>query len=202
MSCREFEGLIALHVEGDLDGTEQQRVESHLHGCLDCQSLADELRESQAAFKAMRQDVADQSTLSSVRARVLADVAGMESRSLLERLFWGGFRQRATLAGIAVLLVSGALFWLSYRQTGPRSNATDPVAVVRIPTPEPEFVVAPTPPSPVPPPKPEVRRARRQTPRQVVVSPEPQPQVTQVTIKLLTDDPNVIIYWLGDEKGD
>jgi len=126
----------------------------------------------------------------------------MESGSLFERLFWGGFRQRATLAGIAVLLVSGALLWLSYRQTVPRSNATDPVAVVRIPTPEPEFVVAPTPPSPVPPPKPEVRRARRQTPRQVVVSPEPQPQVTQVTIKLLTDDPNVIIYWLGDEKGD
>jgi len=199
MSCHEFEGLIALYVEGDLDGTEQRRVESHLHGCLDCQSLADELRESQAAFKSMRQDVPDQSALSSVRARVLADVADMECGSLFERLFLGGFRQRATLAGIAVLLVGGAVLWLSYRQDVPTDFVVDPVVVFRVPAPEPESVVAPTPPPPAPPAKPEVRSARRQRPRQVVSAPEPQPQVT---IKLLTDDPNVIIYWLGDEKGD
>ena len=198
MSCHEFEGLIALYVEGDLDGTDQRRVESHLHGCLDCQSLADELRESQAAFKSMRQDVPDESALSSVRARVLADVADMESGSLFERLFWGGFRQRATLAG-TVLLVGGALLWLSSRQDVPADFVADPVVVVRVPAPEPESVVAPAPPPPAPLPKPEVRTQRRQRPRQVVVSPEPQPQVT---IKLLTDDPNVIIYWLGEEKGD
>jgi hypothetical protein len=34
--------------------------------------------------------------------------------------------------------------------------------------------------------------------------PAPAPAATrqQVAIKLLTDDPNVIIYWLVDEKGD
>jgi hypothetical protein len=51
-----------------------------------------------------------------------------------------------------------------------------------------------------PAPKPAARPPRQQKPPRPVVAPsEPQPQVT---IKLLTDDPNVIIYWLGDEKGD
>ncbi len=32
--------------------------------------------------------------------------------------------------------------------------------------------------------------------------PQDQEPQQQVTIRLVTDDPNVIIYWLGDEKGD
>jgi len=194
MSCHEFEGLIALHVEGDLDDTQRRRVESHLRSCLDCQALADELRESQAAFKSMRQDVAEQSVLSSVRARVLEDIAEIEAGSLFERLFWGGFRQRATLAGIAMLLVGGGL-WLASGRHGPSAPAEPPVAV-RVTVPEPESERELVPP---PLPKPAARPPRRNRPRPVAVREEHQPQVT---IKLLTDDPNVIIYWLGDEKGD
>src|SRR5262245_20386026 len=196
MSCHEFEGLIALHVEGDLDETERQRVEAHLRSCLECQSLADELRESQAAFKAMRQEVADHSALSSVRARVLADIDEMEAGSLFERLFWGGFRQRVRLASIALLLVSGAALWFSVDRETP-SAPPDPVGVARMPAPEPELAGEPATP---PPPKPAIRPPNRQRPPRPVVAPsEPQPQVT---IRLLTDDPKVIIYWLGDEKGD
>jgi anti-sigma factor RsiW len=196
MSCHEFEGLIALHVEGDLDEAERRRVESHLRSCMACQTLADELRESQEVFKSMRQDVADQATLSSVRARVLVDLAEMESGSLFERLFWGGFRQRATLAGIALLLVGGTALWLSPARDIPSGPAAAPVVVVRVAVPEPPLAGEPAPP---PPPKPAARPPRRHRSRPVVVPSEPQPQVT---IRLLTDDPNVIIYWLGDEKGD
>ena len=205
MSCHEFEGLIALHIEGDLDGTERQRVESHLRGCLDCQSLAEELRESQAAFKSMRQDVADRSALSSVRARVLESVADMESGSLFERWFWGGFRQRATLAGIALVLIGAAALWFLPEREIARRSPADTVAVAQSPILEPEpavdvvevVEVAEAAPTPVP--KPAVRPPRRDRQQPAVVPSEPQPQVT---IKLLTDDPNVIIYWLGDEKGD
>jgi len=42
-------------------------------------------------------------------------------------------------------------------------------------------------------------RVRRQRPATVLQNQELQ---QQVTIRLVTDDPNVIIYWLGDEKGD
>jgi hypothetical protein len=190
-----MEGLIALHVEGDLDEADRRRVEQHLRTCVACQTLADEIRESQAAFKSMRQEVADQAALSSVRLRVLADIAGMESGSLFERLFWGGFRQRATLAGLAVLL-GGVALWFSASREIPTGPAPDPVVVVRVPVPEPELE-EPLPPPPHP--KPVTRPPRRKKPTPVVVPSEPQPQVT---IKLLTDDPNVIIYWLGDEKGD
>jgi anti-sigma factor RsiW len=198
MSCHEFEGLIALHVEGDLHEAERRRVEQHLRTCAACVTLADELRESQAAFKSMRQDVAEQSALSTVRACVLADIAGMESGSLFERLFLGGFRQRATLAGIAVVLVGGAVLWFSVDRRIPSGPAADPVAVVRMPAQEVKLSEPSTPPTA--PPKPTARPPRQQKPPRPVVAPsESQPQVT---IKLLTDDPNVIIYWLGDEKGD
>jgi hypothetical protein len=195
MSCHEFEGLIALHVEGDLDDAERRHVEAHLRSCVACQSLAEELRESQTAFKSMRQDVADQSALSSVRARVLVDIGDMESGSFFERLFWGGFGQRATLAGIAVLLMGGAGIWFSSVRHVPSEPAEPPVVVVRVPVTEQEPAVELAP----PPPRPAVKLPRRHRPRPVAVPEEPQPQVT---IRLLTDDPNVIIYWLGDEKGD
>lgn len=195
MACHEFEGLIALHVEGDLDESERRRVETHLHSCQDCQALAEELRESQAAFKSMRQDVADQSALSSVRARVLVDIAEMRA-GLFERLFWGGFRQWATLAGVAILMLGGAALWFSPVRDIPAGRAADPAVVVRVPLPEPPTAGEQAPP---PPPKPAAKPPRRPTSRPVVVSSDSQPQVT---IRLLTDDPNVIIYWLGDEKGD
>jgi hypothetical protein len=47
---------------------------------------------------------------------------------------------------------------------------------------------------PVTTPRPRVRR-----PKAAPARPEPR---EQVTIKLLTDDPNIIIYWIVDEKGD
>ena len=93
MSCS-FEALVALHVEGDLDESERQRVESHLRTCAECWDLAEDLRESQAIFKSIRQDVPDQAMLSAVRARVLEDVAGMESGGWFSRFFPFGFRQK------------------------------------------------------------------------------------------------------------
>jgi len=34
------------------------------------------------------------------------------------------------------------------------------------------------------------------------VAPEPQPPVEPLVIKLITDDPNVVIYWFADGKGE
>ena len=90
-----FEALVALHVEGDLDESERQRVESHLRTCAECWDLAEDLRESQAIFKSIRQDVPNKAMLSAVRARVLEDVAGMESGGWFSRFFpFGSARGR------------------------------------------------------------------------------------------------------------
>jgi putative zinc finger protein len=192
MSCKDFETLIALYVEGDLSEPDRQRVESHLRPCWECWNLAEDLKESQAVLKSIRENVPSQAMLSSVRARVLDDVAGMQPGTWFERFLFGGFRQRATLAGIALLIAGSGVLWLMRKPEAPIASPR-PVAVV------PPSVVEPAlqPASPAPAQKPRVRR-RKPAPADPVI-PEAQPQVT---IRLLTDDPNVIIYWLGDEKGD
>ena len=125
-----------MHVEGDLDESERQRVESHLRTCAECWDLAEDLRESQAIFKSIRQDVPNQAMLSAVRARVLEDVAGMESGGWFSRFFLFGFRQRATLAGIALLIVGGSALWLARKPEAPIVPAP-PVAVSVEVVPEP-----------------------------------------------------------------
>jgi anti-sigma factor RsiW len=199
MSCREIERLVALYVEGDLDGAEHWRVEAHLLECPACRSLADDLKESQSAFKSIRQDVPHPAVLMAVRTRVLDDVAGMQSTNWIERLFFGGLRQRATLAGIALLMVGGWLLWNSRQQGRPAAIPPAPVVVVH----EPEVfseVMAPNPPR-APDPKPRIRRSR---PIPAAAAPEERVDTAKpVTIKFVTDNPSVIIYWLGDErKGD
>ena len=199
MSCHEFERLVALYVEGDVDGAEHWHVEAHLLACPACRSLADDLKESQAAFKSIRQDVPNPAVLRSVRTRVLEDVAGMQSTNWLERLFFGGLRQRATLAGLALLLVGGWLLWYSRHHVAPVAVPPAPAVAIHEP---PVFteIVAPIPPL-EPKPKPRVRRPR---PMPVVAAPDERVEAAKpVTIKFVTDNPNVIIYWLADErKGD
>lgn len=190
MSCKDFEHLIALHVEGDDSESERQRVESHLRTCSDCWDLAEDLKESQAVFKSIRENMPNQATLSAVRARVMEDVAGRESGTWFERLFLPGFRQKAKLAGVALMIVGGGLLWFSRESGAPRAPWPTVVIVPpAVPDPLPQAV------SNEPAPKLRVRRKR--------TVPVPQEAVReQVTIKLLTDDPNIIIYWLVDEKGD
>lgn len=193
MSCRDFEHLIALHVEGDGSESERQRVESHLRTCSDCWDLAEDLKESQAVFKSIRVHVPNSAMLSVVRARVLHEVAGRDLGTWFEWLFLLGCRQKATLASMVLMVVGSGALWFAWESEAPMAPRPTVVIVPpAVPDPLPQAV------SSRPDPKPHVRYHK---PAPVVVSQEPQPQA-QVTIRLLTDDPNVIIYWLGDEKGD
>jgi|SRR5688572_9842544 len=206
MSCHDFEELVALDVEGDLDVAERRRLESHLRQCSACRQLAEDLKESQSAFKSVRQDVPDDATLLAIRTRVLADVTDMQAGSWYERLFFNGFRQRATLAGIALLMVAGWVFWQSRHAVQPAQPAIDPevsAAVKDQPAPEthPVLVLAEAS-VPAPARKPQIRHPKPVPAPDVVPDVVPDEPPVQVTIKLLTDDPSVIIYWLGDEKGD
>ena len=193
MFCRDFERLVALHVEGDLQESEQHRVDAHLRACASCRELAEDLKESQSVFKSLRQDVPDRGMLSSVRARVLNDVAGMGSGGWFERILFGGLRQKATLAGIALTIVGGSVLWFSQRLEAPVAPPP-PIAfstpVVPKSEPLPQSVSRP------PAPRASVRRTRP------AIAPTAEEPHEQLTIKLLTDDPNVIIYWLFDGKGD
>jgi putative zinc finger protein len=193
MKCSGFERLVALYVEEDLQGVERASVEVHLQTCSACWDLAEDLKESQAALKSIRQDVPAAAALSSLRERVMGEVGGLQPTSWFERVFVGAFRRRAALAGVLLLAVGyGAWRFVPVPEVAPA-----PPVQITVSSPPP-VVIAPPAVSltKTPPPK----RARHRAPAPVPTpTPTPQPQVT---IKLLTDDPNIIIYWLVDEKGD
>jgi hypothetical protein len=81
------------------------------------------------------------------------------------------------------------------------------VLLVAVWTRPPQSLVLPMPPAPVAPPMAQVVRApaavqapRRKQPRQVMVKAD-RPAEPMV-VKLLTDDPDVIIYWITGTKGE
>jgi anti-sigma factor RsiW len=195
-NCSDFEQLIALYVEEDLSGPDRGRVEVHLHECSSCWDLAEDLKESQAMFKSIREDVPDATALSVVRERVLSEVDELHSMTWFERFVFAGLRRKAALASIALLIVGSGALWLV---RGMEDVPAPPVFVVVPPVPDIQ------PEAPVSAPAPILVRRRVPEPPPVLVAeaaPKEKEERKQVAIKFLTDDPNIIIYWLVDEKGD
>ena len=100
MTCREFEPLIALYVEGDLD--DAAGVERHLTECAVCRELLEDLRSSQAALKELALDPVDSALLSEVRSGVLARIG--ERRGMAWPARWIGVAALAASAALLVLL--------------------------------------------------------------------------------------------------
>lgn len=196
MSCRDFEQQIALYVGDDLSSSERDRTEAHLRECSSCRALAEDIRESQAIFKSMRQDIPDAAAFAQLRERVTGDVGRLGSMSWLERFLFGGLGRKAALAGL-VLAIGG---FATFRLTQPETASPRSLTVVESNTTPPRIlstrVYESQPPAAPPAPK----RVRRSTPKTEVDASGDRAE--QVPMKFLTDDPNIIIYWLVDEKGD
>ena len=178
MSCDKFEPLIALYIEDDLAQAEAQVVESHLAGCDACREFAAEMRESQAALKALRTEFVDDAVLLQVRTEVLS------AASHLQRVV--AWPRYAIAAGLVLALLGG---WLVRRQT---DNTRVRVQSVHasLPAPPAQPVVRPR--------QPRVLAARvRRRPRQQTPRFKSEPLV----VKMITDDPQVVIYWLVDQNG-
>ena len=188
MACHEFEQLVALFVEDDLPPTERRHTEAHLRLCAPCARLAEELKESQSLFKSIRQQVPTQTMLTVVRTRVLEQAHTRVS--WFERIFLSAFGQRATLAGLALLLLGSSALWV-WKQPADMPIPSPPRLTPVLPAPVPAPAVA--------------THVTDVKPVQRGHAPlaEKKPDVArETTIKWLTDDPNVIIYWLVEEKGD
>ena len=50
MNCKEVIGKLSDFIDGDLDTTLKQEVESHLHGCKDCQLAIDQTKKTIELF--------------------------------------------------------------------------------------------------------------------------------------------------------
>jgi anti-sigma factor RsiW len=180
VNCARFETLIALDVESDLPEPEARLVAEHLEACGSCREFEAAMRQSQAALKTLRLDDVDDSVYAQVRTEVLSEIAS----------------ERKTMAWLkyaiaAALLVALAVGWLW--RTRPNATAAPHVtAAVQLPLPPVVSVqAAPIHKRPVR----VTRRKRRQ--------PEPKPvfKSEPLLVKMLTDDPQVVIYWLVDQNG-
>jgi hypothetical protein len=197
MNCKWSEKDIALFVERDLASAKAREIEAHLASCAACRTLAADLAESQAVFKTLKQDNLSAAALSSLRSRVLAELGTGKVRPA-----WG--RWVYALAGVGCLALMGAgSLW--YMQTPP-----PPVqqAVMRAPVPPAEAAPlyeghkgADSAPDRVP----AAKRTRRKPPQPPAQEPDqveiPAEPPRQLVVKLLTDDPDIVIYWLVEQNG-
>ncbi|MGE5646694.1 MAG: anti-sigma factor family protein [Acidobacteriota bacterium] len=179
MNCRDFEPLLALDTGGDLAPAGAARLDKHLRTCSTCRKLARELASSQAALAALKADEPDPASLAIWRQSVLDRIA-VERRPRRFIWAWAG----AAAAATAAL----ALFALIPRTIPPPPEPPAPI-VAR--------VAPPSPPAVHPAPKPHRPRPRRPAPK-----PKPNYPTEPLLVRLETSDPNVIIYWIAEGKGD
>ena len=172
MNCLEWETRVALHAGGDLSGVEAVEVERHLGQCSSCQTFWSGLQESLAVLQTAHADLPAAAHFTAVRSRVMAELA----RSA-RPWRWIAWVSAAAAVVAALLLVA---FW--------------PARVA--PTPEAPRLLASIPPAP------QVAKVapvvRPVVLRKAVAHIAHTPRRVPLTIKLQTDDPNIVIYWIAD----
>jgi Putative zinc-finger len=212
MKCRYSENDIALFVEGDLEPAKAAELEIHLVTCEACRELEADVRESQTVLKSLRQETVSSAALSFVRNRVLEEVSKTRVRPV-----WG--RWVYALAGamfVAVLSVSVILHSGKATKTTPllgQGGVAAPSNNIPVPLKGADGVVRSGIPlmqvEPSAPAKVASRHSldRRSHPsfskegnKVVITERAPSETPTEVVVKLLTDDPNIVIYWLVDQK--
>ncbi|MGD0360930.1 MAG: zf-HC2 domain-containing protein [Bryobacteraceae bacterium] len=174
MSCPKFETEVALYAGGDLPEGRIVPVKAHLAECADCRALAEELR---GLMGELRDEPFEEAMLAQVRHNVLAQLWGKPAArsGVVGRFGW-----KLALAAAAILAV--VLLW-------PRPHAVRP-RMARV-APAQATPIAPAPSARIVPVHHRVRRRRR--------APAAQPG-PPLLVQFVTDDPNIVIYWLVDQK--
>jgi hypothetical protein len=204
MSGTRWNRLVALYVGDDLDRRRAEKVERHLTTCASCRSLEQELRSDILNLRELDSAAAGSPGLGSVRSAVMAKIENR--RPSFSALTMPRFLAACATA-VAVITLA-----LLFRQGRGRDahHIADGEAAIQAPVvaaePEPRV---PSPPQPPPAIACETENsagvpfapAAQSPPRLASSSPQSVP-VEPMTIKILTDDPEVVIYWIVDPKGD
>ncbi len=209
MSCRRVRRLVALWVGGDLAPRRVRRIEAHVAGCEACRLLAGRLRAGRDALAGFVEEPPDRVALRTVRQRVMArldaaqaDPAAGRTRPWRPAIGWKPALGAALLAlgAAAVVLVQRATRGPDVREVVAARPTGAPSAVAPVPAPPVQTGTAPRPTerraaSAGPRQHPQVRAGARSVPPQArTASAEP------LVIKIVTDDPEVVIYWVVDGK--
>lgn len=188
MKCLNFEKLIALDLEGDLPERKSKAVAEHLKACRSCQEFTEKLKASQTLLKSLAQESVDDGVLQEVRQTVLKSLPAGEVRHGLS-----GWRYALGAAVAAVMVLAAITPWHPWNgrsadvtRATPKQTATEG-GRQQTPTLAPRSSVRATKGK-------SVLRRRKYVSSSLTASERPQ----QLTIKLVTDDSNVVIYWLVD----
>jgi anti-sigma factor RsiW len=176
MNCSKFVNDIALYAGGDLPDGRIAPVEAHLAQCSDCRALSDELRAGQALLGELRDEPLEDLMVAQVRRRVMAQV-GVAPRQP-SRLYW-------KLALAAALLLAAVLLWPRHAArhfTAPLVARVEPPHVTQAPRISMARARHRI-----------VRRHHRRAPATAETGPP-------LLVQFVTDNPNIVVYWLVDQK--
>ncbi|HWC97699.1 MAG TPA: zf-HC2 domain-containing protein [Candidatus Sulfopaludibacter sp.] len=180
MNCIHWEERIALWAGGDLKAADAAEVERHLEDCPACQVFAAGLKESLEFAREAHQEAIAPAHFAAVRARVLAELAGTR------RPWWrSAWTYGLSAAAVCALLLAIGL--------PPRQVAvtTRPAVLPHVQVPIPDRPIVR-----------QVQAVHRRTHRRAAPVPIPAGEEKPVIVKLVTDDPNVVIYWISDSSGE
>ncbi|HYW42751.1 MAG TPA: zf-HC2 domain-containing protein [Bryobacteraceae bacterium] len=184
MNCRDWEERLALYAGDDLAPAERAAVERHLGECAGCQVFLSGLKAGIDTLREAHEDGPSEAHLAAVRARVLADLR---------------HRRRSRAWAWAVATVAAVLLLLVAVRPGRKEAPPVPVVAVSRP-PAPVEIERPRPRQPVRRVRHVVARNRVRTP--LLASPPPNEPAEPLVVKLITDDPDVVIYLISGGKGE
>jgi anti-sigma factor RsiW len=201
MSCAIWEERVALLAGGDLDAAEAAGVERHLNRCAPCRALAVELRAGLDCLRAAHAEPIEAERYAAVRGRVLAELAEPPRR----RAVWPWAVPLVAVAAAVLVVVMTMKPAASPVPKMPHAVAVAP-AVEPKRGPDRSLTVAAPQRTEAPPAGTHItaRTEPDRTHASAGRGPAP-PEVADApvrTVQLATADPNVVIYWLFEEKGE
>jgi len=174
MNCPDWEEQIASEIES-------KELAEHMQACERCREFARELEENR---KALAEVTIPAAAFDAVRLRVRSEIQAKKRRTA-----WWAWSAVAAAACAAILCV---LLILPDKKIPSAPNAPHIAAktpnIERTPAYVPAVVRHP--------------RVRHVNSGRLAVKTAPARQSDPLVVKMLTDDPNVIIIWLVNEKGD
>jgi anti-sigma factor RsiW len=207
MSCNRYERWAGLYVGGDLDGAAVRKLEEHLESCADCRELLEGLRQTRVAIEGSRDEPLGDSVLRDFRQGVMERVEADSTRAPFWLDGFGKAGWRWVLAGSLALVLAAvwlALFTLrtvdSPERTAERVAPTPTTAppsrtTTSIPDLQPPVVKQEPPVAVLHEPEPAIVEPASQKPVEV------EPAAEDLVVKLVTDNPDIVIYWLVERNG-